>query len=81
MRCNVYEGRPLHERPLDLAGFCEKRQPECPSDPCKYVLCPASHQEAGLFYSQMDRKVDASAGAIIEALERICLTKKRLRRA
>ena len=44
----------LHEELLDLAGFCEKNHLSCPQDPRKYVLRPASHDEAGLFYSQME---------------------------
>ena len=44
----------LHEELLDLAGFCEKNGLPCPQDPRKYVLRPASHDEAGLFYSQME---------------------------
>ena len=44
----------LHEELLDLAGFCEKNHLPCPQDPRKYVLRPASHDEAGLFYSQME---------------------------
>ena len=44
----------LHEELLDLAGFCEKNHLPCPQDPRKYVLRPAYHDEAGLFYSQME---------------------------
>ena len=44
----------LHEELLDLAGFCEKNHLPCPQDPRKYVLRPASRDEAGLFYSQME---------------------------
>ncbi len=44
----------LHEELLDLAGFCKKNHLSCPQDPRKYVLRPASHDEAGLFYSQME---------------------------
>ena len=44
----------LHEELLDLAGFCEKHQLKCPADPRKFILRPASHQETGLFYSQVE---------------------------
>lgn len=44
----------LHEELLDLAGFCEKNHLECPTDPRKFILRPAFHEEAGLFYSQME---------------------------
>jgi hypothetical protein len=43
----------LHEELLDLAGFCEKNHLDCPQAPRKFILRPASHEEAGLFYSQM----------------------------
>lgn len=52
----------LHEELLDLAGFCEKHHLECPSDPRKFILRPASPQEAGLFYSQM--KQDEQLGVV-----------------
>ena len=51
----------LHEELLDLAGFCEKNRMPCPQDPRKFILRPASHQEAGLFYSQMEPEEDAAA--------------------
>ena len=54
----------LHGELLDLAGFCEKHQLEQPSDPRKLILRPASHQEAGLFYSQVEAEEDAAAGTI-----------------
>ena len=54
----------LHEELLDLAGFCEKNHLECPSDPRKFILRPASHQEAGLFYSRMEPEQDVELGTI-----------------
>ena len=54
----------LHDELLDLAGFCEKHHLDCPTDPRKFILRPASHQEAGLFYSQMEPEEDAAAGTI-----------------
>ncbi len=38
-----------HEELLNLAGFCEKHHLDCPTDPRKFILRPASSQEAGLF--------------------------------
>lgn len=55
----------LHEEPLSLADFCENNNLDCPQDPRKYVLRPASpSKEAGQFYSQMDMEKDAEAGTI-----------------
>ncbi len=54
----------LHEELLDLAGFCEKHQLECPADPRKFILRPASHQETGLFYSQMEPERDAEEATV-----------------
>ena len=34
---------------MDLTTFCQKRGLTCPSDPRKFILRPASHEEAGLF--------------------------------
>lgn len=55
----------LHEEQLDLAGFCGENHLDCPCDPRKYVLRPASPgQEAGLFYSLGEPEEDAAAGTI-----------------
>lgn len=55
----------LHEEQLDLGGFCEENHLDCPCDPRKYVLRPASPgQEAGLFYSLGEPEEDAAAGTI-----------------
>ena len=55
----------LHGELLDLAGFCEKNHLDCPTDPRKYVLRPASPgKEAGQFYSLLDLEQDAAAGTI-----------------
>ncbi len=55
----------LHEELLDLAGFCEENHLDCPCDPRKYVLRPASPgQEAGLFYSLGEPEEDAAAGTV-----------------
>lgn len=54
----------LHEELLDLAGFCEKNRMPCPQDPRKFILRPASHEEAGQFYSLTDLSEDEAAGTI-----------------
>ena len=54
----------LHEEQLDLAGFCEKHQLEHPDDPRKFILRPASHQEAGLFYSQLEPERDVEEATV-----------------
>lgn len=54
----------LHGELLNLAGFCEKNHLDCPQDPRKYVLHPASHEEAGLFYSLTDHEEDAAAATV-----------------
>ena len=54
----------LHEELLDLAGFCEKNRMSCPQDPRKFILRPASHEEAGQFYSLTDLAEDEAAGTI-----------------
>lgn len=48
----------------DLSSFCQDNGLPCPSDPRKYILRPASRQEAGLFYSQMDQGQDAAEGTV-----------------
>ena len=54
----------LHEELLDLAVFCAKHQLDYPADPRKFILRPASHREAGLFYSQMEPEHDAKEATI-----------------
>lgn len=54
----------LHDELLDLAGFCEKNHLPCPQDPRKFILRPASHEEAGQFYSLTDLEKDEAAGTI-----------------
>ncbi|MDE6997436.1 MAG: hypothetical protein K2P04_06145 [Oscillospiraceae bacterium] len=54
----------LHEELLDLAGFCEKNHLECPSDPLKFILRPASYEEAGRFYSHLDPEQDVPTATI-----------------
>ncbi len=54
----------LNEELLDLAGFCEKNHLDCPQDPRKFILRPASHEEAGLFYSRMEPEQDVELGTI-----------------
>ncbi len=54
----------LHDELLDLAGFCEKHHLECPQDPRKFILRPASHDEAGLFYSHLAPEQDAVTGTV-----------------
>ena len=48
----------------DLSGFCQEHGLTCPSDPRKFILRPASKQEAGLFYSQMEQEQDAAEGTV-----------------
>ena len=43
---------------MDLNTFCQKRGLTCPSDPRKFILRPASHEEAGLFYSRLEPEQD-----------------------
>ena len=54
----------LHEELLDLAGFCEKNRMPCPQDPRKFILRPASHEEAGLFYSHLDPERDTAEATV-----------------
>ena len=54
----------LSDRTLDLAGFCQEQGLPCPHDPRKYVLRPASKEEAGLFYSQMEPEQDTAEGTV-----------------
>lgn len=49
--------------PLTLAEFCRKQNLPCPQDPRKYVLRPASPEEAGLFYALPPER-DEALGAI-----------------
>ena len=51
------------EEPVTLAEFCRQQHLPCPQDPRKYILCPASPEEAGLFFSQTPEK-DKELGAI-----------------
>ena len=41
----------------DLSGFCQENHLACPSDPRKFILRPASIQEAGLFYSKTEQDI------------------------
>ena len=47
-----------------LSSFCQDLSLPCPSDPRKYILRPASREEAGLFYSQIDQEQDAAEGTV-----------------
>ncbi len=50
---------------LSLAEFCERNHLDCPQDPRKYVLRPASpSKEAGQFYSLSDLEQDAAAATV-----------------
>ena len=51
------------DEPVTLAEFCRQQHLPCPQDPRKYILCPASPEEAGLFFSQTPEK-DKNLGAI-----------------
>lgn len=48
----------------DLSSFCQDHGLTCPTDPRKYILRPASHKEAGLFYSQMEPEQDELFGTV-----------------
>ena len=52
-----------YEEPVTLAEFCRQQHLPCPQDPRKYILCPASLEEAGLFYAQTPER-DEELGAI-----------------
>ena len=52
-----------YEEPVTLAEFCRQQHLPCPQDPRKYILCPASPEEAGLFFAQTPEK-DKNLGAI-----------------
>ena len=54
----------LSDRTLDLAGFCQEQGLPCPHDPRKYVLRPASKEEAGLFYSRIEPEQDMTMGGM-----------------
>ena len=47
---------------LDLAGFCKEHGLTLPPDNRKFILRPASPDEAGLFYSQAEK--DAELGCV-----------------
>ena len=49
---------------MDLSAFCREQNLPCPSDPRKFILRPASTQEAGLFYSRMEPEQDAAEGTV-----------------
>lgn len=42
----------------DLGSFCRDHGLDCPSDPRKFILRPASREEAGLFYSHLEPEPD-----------------------
>ena len=50
----------LHGEEMDLETFCGEHDLEYPADTRKYILRPASKEEAGLFYSQMEPEQDAA---------------------
>lgn len=52
-----------YEGLLTLAEFCRKQNLPCPQDPRKYILRPASPEEAGLFYALPPER-DEDLGAI-----------------
>lgn len=49
---------------MSLRDFCREHSLSCPHDPRKYILRPASPEEAGLFYSQMETEQDAQLGVV-----------------
>ncbi len=50
---------------MDLSTFCRERGLICPSNPRKYILRPASREEAGLFYSRLEPEQAAGQGMVI----------------
>ena len=50
-------------KPVTLAEFCQQQHLPCPQDPRKFILRPASPEEAGLFYALPPEK-DEELGAI-----------------
>ena len=46
-----------------LAEFCAEEKIRCPETPIRHQLCPASPEDAGLFYAQTPEK-DKELGAI-----------------
>ena len=54
----------LSRKMMDLSIFCREQNLPCPSDPRKYILRPASSEEAGLFYSRMEPEQDAAEGTV-----------------
>ena len=40
-----------------LAEFCAEEQIRCPETPIRHQLCPASPEDAGLFYAQTRRRM------------------------
>ena len=50
----------FHGEEMDLETFCEEHDLEYPADTRKYILRPASKEEAGLFYSQTEPEQDAA---------------------
>lgn len=46
-----------------LAEFCAEEKIRCPETPIRHQLCPASPEDAGLFYAQTPEK-DEELGAI-----------------
>ena len=47
----------FHGEEMDLETFCEEHDLEHPADTRKYILRPASKEEAGLFYSQTETEM------------------------
>ena len=54
----------LTQEKMDLSTFCREQNLTCPSDPRKFILRPASKQEAGLFYSRLEPEQDAAEGTV-----------------
>ena len=54
----------LTKETMELSTFCREQNLPCPSDPRKFILRPASTQEAGLFYSRMEPEQDAAEGTV-----------------
>ncbi len=49
---------------MTLEQFCEEHDLPCPQDNREFVLRPASPNEAGLFYSELEPEKDEALGTI-----------------
>lgn len=54
----------LHGEPLNLKTFCEKHGMEYPKETKKFILRPASSDEAGLFFSTLNEAEDRQRACV-----------------